>query len=87
MTVYQVIILPKAFEDLSKIDKTVANIITDKLTWLSENIENMTPLSLKGDFSGLYKLKVGDWRIIDDIDHKKKVITVHKIGHRKEIYR
>ena len=87
MTVYQVIILPKAFEDLSKIDNTVAKRITDKLTWLSENIENMTPLSLKGDFSGLYKLKVGDWRIIYDIDHKKKVITVHKIGHRKEIYR
>ena len=84
---YQVIILPKAFEDLSKIDKTIAIRITDKLTWLSENIENITPISLKGDFSGLYKLKVGDWRIIYDIDHKKKVITVHKIGHRKEIYR
>ena len=87
MTVYQVIILPNAFEDLAKIDKTVAKRITDKITWLSENIENVTPLSLKGDFSGLYKLKVGDWRIIYDIDQKKKVITVHKIGHRKEIYR
>ena len=87
MTVYQVIILPKAFEDLSKIDKTVAERITDKLTWLSENIDNITPLPLKGDLSGLYKLKVGDWRIIYDIDHKEKVITVHKIGHRKEIYR
>ena len=68
MTVYQVIILPKAFEDLSKIDKTVAERITDKLTWLSENIDNITPLPLKGDLSGLYKLKVGDWRIIYDID-------------------
>ena len=87
MTVYQVIILPKAFEDLSKIDKTIAERITDKLTWLSENIDNITPLPLKGDLSGLYKLKVGDWRIIYDIDHKEKVITVHKIGHRKEIYR
>lgn len=87
MTVYRVVILPKAFEDLSKIDKTVVKRITDKLTWLSENVENITPLSLKGDFSGLYKLKVGDWRIIYDIDHNKKIITVHKIGHRKEIYR
>ena len=68
MTVYHVIILPKAFEDLSKIDKTVAERITDKLTWLSENIDNITPLPLKGDLSGLYKLKVGDWRIIYDID-------------------
>lgn len=84
---YQIIVLPKAFEDLSKIDKTVATRIADKLTWLSENINSVTPLSLKGDFSGLYKLKVGDWRIIYDVDHQKKVITVHKIGHRREIYR
>ncbi len=84
---YQIVILPKAFEDLSKIDKTVAERIADKLTWLAENINSIIPIPLKGDFSGLYKLRTGDWRIIYDIDHSKKVISVHKIGHRKEIYR
>jgi mRNA interferase RelE/StbE len=84
---YQVIILPKAIEDLSRLDKTIAHRITNKLTWLSENIESITPSPLSGKYSELYKLKVGDWRVIYDIDYNKKIITVHKIGHRREIYK
>lgn len=45
---YQLIVLPKAIEDLSKIDKAVAQRITDKLTQLSENIEIVTLLPLTG---------------------------------------
>ena len=83
---YQVIILPKAFEDLSRIDKTVSKRITDKLTWLSENAEAIMPLPLGGKYSSFYKLRIGDWRVIYDINHDTKVITIHKVGHRREIY-
>lgn len=84
---YRVIILPKAFADLSKLDKTAAQRISDKLTWLSEIIKRTTPIPLKGEFSGFYKLKVGDWRVIYEVDHSEKVVTVHKVGHRREIYK
>ena len=83
---YQVFILPKAFEDLSKIDKTISKRITDKLAWLSENIEAIMPLPFGGEYSGFYKLRIGDWRVIYDIDRDAKVITIHKAGHRREIY-
>lgn len=53
---YQAIILPKAFEDLSKIDKTVSKRITDKLTWLSENAEAIMPLPLGGKYSSIVPL-------------------------------
>ncbi|MBS3146495.1 type II toxin-antitoxin system RelE/ParE family toxin [Candidatus Woesearchaeota archaeon] len=33
-----------------------------------------------------YKLRVGDYRIIADIDNNKLVILVLKLGHRKNIY-
>ena len=84
---YQVIILPKALDDLSRLDKSIAKRITDKLTWLSENIKTITPIPLISSLSGFYKLRVGDWRIIYDIDRDENIITVHKIGHRKEIYK
>ena len=61
---YQVIILPKAVDDLARIDKTIAKRITDKLTWLSLNIEAITPLSLHGNLLGFYKLKIGDYRTL-----------------------
>lgn len=83
---YRVLILPNALERLSKLDKSIAQRVSDKLTWLSEHIEIVAPLPLKGSFSGFYKLKIGDWRIIYDVDHDEKVIYVHKVGHRREIY-
>ncbi|MBI3399194.1 MAG: type II toxin-antitoxin system RelE/ParE family toxin [Deltaproteobacteria bacterium] len=84
---YQVIILPKAINDLSKIDKPSAQRITDKIEWLSENIDNIPLIPLKGMLSGFYKLRIGDWRAIYEVDYLKRVITLHKVGHRKEIYK
>ena len=84
---YQVVILPKALNDLSKIDKTVSRRIIEKLWWLSENIESITPLSLTGKYIDLFKLRIGDWRVIYDIDRDQKIITVHKADHRSEIYK
>ncbi len=84
---YQVLILPKAISGLAKIDKHNARKITEKLKWFSENIETLELSGLKGGFSGLYKLKVSDYRVIYEVNLKGKIITVHKIGHRKDIYK
>ncbi len=84
---YQIIILPAALKDLKKLDRQTAQKITDKLSWLSENLEKMSHQPLKGTLSDLFKLRVGNWRVIYDIDHSKKIITVHRIGHRREVYK
>jgi mRNA interferase RelE/StbE len=34
-----------------------------------------------------YKLRVGDYRVIADINKKRERIEITKIGHRKIIYR
>jgi mRNA interferase RelE/StbE len=33
------------------------------------------------------KLRVGDWRVMYEVNHNDKVVTVHKVGHRKEVYK
>lgn len=49
--------------------------------WLNKTI------SLKDDFSDLYKLRVGNYRVIYELDYDKLEIIVHFIGHRKDIYK
>ena len=83
---YRIIILPNALSSLSKIDKPIVERIVAKLNWLSENIKDTTLLPLRSNLSGFYKIRVGDWRVIYDVDHDKKEISVHKIGHRRDIY-
>jgi len=34
-----------------------------------------------------FKLRVGDYRAIVDVDNSAKVINVLKVGHRKNIYK
>jgi len=71
----------------SSLDKAVAQRILNKLKWLTQNIGAITPLPLKWNYEGLFKLRIGDWRVIYDINHDQKILTVHKAGHRSEIYK
>ena len=77
----------QAEEDLSRLDKTIAQYISNKIEWLSQNIENIIPAPLKGKFKGKYKLRVGDWRVVYSFEHSTQIITVYSVRHRSEVYK
>ncbi len=43
--------------------------------------------ALTGRLGGLWRYRVGDWRVIARIENERLVIVVIEIGHRREIYR
>ena len=45
------------------------------------------PEALVGPLLGLSKLRMGDYRVVYEADRENRLITVHLIGHRREIYR
>lgn len=49
------------------------------------NFENVSPQALSSNLSGLFKLRVGDYRVIYSFATKEQRITIHKIGHRRDI--
>ena len=84
---YSVRILKAAVDDLQRLDRAVARRIVRRLQWLAENLDSIKPVPLTGELSGLYRLREGDYRIIYEILHEERLILVHCIGHRREIYR
>ncbi|MDP2730445.1 MAG: type II toxin-antitoxin system RelE/ParE family toxin [Dehalococcoidales bacterium] len=92
---YQVRFTPGAIQDLSRLDKTVAQRILSKIKWLSENFDDLTPERLSGNLRGLLKLRIGSYRVIYTLIHtvspatneSERVITIHLVGHRREIYK
>ena len=71
-------------KDLSRLGKPEARRILDKIEKeLSARADNY-PL-LKGEFAGLQKLRVGDYRIIFAILEQEVLIL--RIGHRRDIYK
>lgn len=83
---YQVEFTSEAVHDLEKLTSAIQERILTKIRWLSENLNDLTPQALSADLSGLFKLRVGDYRIIYSFETNKQCITVHKVGHRRDIY-
>jgi len=43
--------------------------------------------ALVGQLTGLWRYRVGDWRVVCRIEDHRLVVLVLKIGHRREVYR
>ncbi len=84
---YQVRILDQAGKELGGLDKPIGRRIVKRLGWMAEHFDEIKPQSLTGDLAGLYKLRVGDFRVIYEILASEATLLVHAIGHRREIYR
>lgn len=80
---YEVSFDKKIYSFLRRIPKEDSERIFRKIISAKEN-----PLrffeQLKG--SELYKLRIGDYRAIADIDNNERKIKVRLVGHRKNIY-
>lgn len=74
----------KAIDDLNKLDSLIVQRILRKVTWFADNFEKITPEPLTGDLKGMFKLRIGDWRVVYHMEGTSTVI--HFVGHRKEIY-
>ena len=84
---YSIRLLKDASREMARLDKSTAQRIVRKLHWLADNIESLSLEPLKGEFSGLYKLREGDYRIAYEVLRSEKTIVVHLIGHRREVYK
>jgi mRNA interferase RelE/StbE len=72
--------------------KSLSRIPTAERSRLIQAIDRLRrePLAggtLKGEFSGLRRLRVGDYRIVYEVLHEQITVLVVRIGHRREVYR
>ena len=83
----QLLYFHEFIEALDRLNKEVQKQIKGKLTELYRApFEQHAPLALKGaQFKGLYKLRVGDWRLIYKIERGELLFIT--LGHRSEVYR
>ena len=79
--------LAAALQDLSVLDASIIRRVVNRVERLVSNWEHVQPESLSGDLSALYKLRVGDYRVLYQILPDEEAILIHQIGHRREVYR
>ncbi|MDN6163770.1 MAG: type II toxin-antitoxin system RelE/ParE family toxin [Tetragenococcus halophilus] len=86
---YDVVYEKKALKQLSKLDKGQQRMI---MAWINKNlVQTDNPRqqgkALKGELKEYWRYRVGNYRLLADInDNEIKIIIIH-IGHRREVYR
>jgi mRNA interferase RelE/StbE len=83
---YSLKISKRARDALARLDKPTASRIVKKLIWLADNAASVIHGALAGQWSGYYRIRIGNYRAIYLIDHTDQGIDVALIGHRREIY-
>ena len=73
-----------SLKQLKKLNKNTAKRIIDRVESIASNPFKFVK-KLKG--FDLYRLRIGDYRVIMSIERNKMIVFVLEIGHRKKIYR
>jgi mRNA interferase RelE/StbE len=83
--VYTIYVTKSARKDLSKLDPQISRRIVPVIDALAREPRPSGCLGVKSE-PGVWRLRVGDWRIGYRIDDPAREVTVIRVGHRSEFY-
>lgn len=81
---YNIVFTNKAIKDVENLPNNIQHRIVEKLKEYSMNPFDYSR-KLSDTKIGSYRFRVGDYRIVFDVD--KETIVILRVGHRKEIYK
>ena len=85
---YKVVFSNKAIKELKKMDKHTSALI---IGWIEKNLDGCDNPRIHGkglveNRSGQWRYRIGDYRLICEIQEEKITILVLEVGHRRNIY-
>ena len=83
---YAVTLLRDAQKALDKMDGELRSRTIRALRLLEDDPRHPGVVKMSGP-EDLYRVRVGDWRIVYAIHDRELVVLVIRIGHRREVYR
>ncbi|MEW5959556.1 MAG: type II toxin-antitoxin system RelE/ParE family toxin [Chloroflexota bacterium] len=84
---YRIVFTRQADRSLRKMSRNTARLIRDKLDQLAQDPYARNPNLTRLQGRPGYRLRVGDWRVIYELEEDRLVILVLKIAPRGEVYR
>ncbi len=85
MREYTVLILRRAQKELARLPGGAYEHVRDAIRALGQNPRPPGCLKLTGRDG--WRIRVGDYRVIYEIDDEQKTVTILHVGHRRDVYR
>ena len=83
---YTVKFTPKAAKQVRKLDSAAAKLIRDFLEQKLSRLDNPRQLGKKLVNEEFWRYRVGDYRILTNVDDDQILILVVEVAHRREVY-
>ena len=83
---HQIIIKPSAEKQLDKLPKSVRVRVLDKLEELRQDPRPHGAIKLIGA-DDLWRIRIGDYRVVYEIQDERLIVLVLRVAHRKDIYK
>jgi len=84
---YQIIVLPQAQRQLLQIRRPIQNQIRSAIRSLASDPTPPDSIPMTGKGQGLYRLRIGGYRIIYRVHEDRLVVVVIRVGPRGNVYR
>lgn len=86
---YRIVASPLFVKQFNKLDNSVKVLIAKYIKIYLDGTENPRNKgkALIGDKKGLWRYRIGDYRLICEINDEEIIIIVLNIGHRKNVYK
>jgi mRNA interferase RelE/StbE len=85
--VFDVILSPEAQTFFNQADEPLARKLVRCFLQLERDPRRHNNIKrLSGEFVGLFRYRIGDWRVVYRIDDQGKRVLVLSIAHRREVY-
>ena len=82
---YRVELRQRVQDKLDSLSESDREMVIDALLSLEENPRPRGVEKIRG--KELWRVRKGDYRVVYDVDDNVKIVTVVRIGHRKDVYR
>lgn len=86
MSHYDVKLMPQAQKDLDGFSGKLLSRFEDIILGLYDEPRPYNSKKLKGGGSR-WRIKVGDYRILYEVDDESRLVKIYRIAHRREVYR
>jgi mRNA interferase RelE/StbE len=83
---YTILYRPSVKREMERLDAPTARRIDAAILALSDHPRPPGCLKLSGP-SGLWRIRVGDYRIVYEIRDRQLIVLIVAVAHRRDIYR
>jgi mRNA interferase RelE/StbE len=86
LSLYSVDLMPQAQKDLDGFSGKLLSRFEETILGLYDDPRPHNAKKLTGSGSR-WRIRVGDYRVLYEIDDARKIVEVYRIAHRREVYR